>query len=85
MVCDWNINKTYDVKTYNCQRFANDVLNAMGIEAVFTGELERFMTQVQSTNEPEKLDFSFKDQKFATHQELDNYVLGMVLLLFPSF
>jgi hypothetical protein len=88
VILDWNINRTYDQRTNNCQQFVDDLCIKLGIPIKFEGPLGDYL---QNLREKGECDLSFpiseemRDQlgiretkcHFNTHSELDKFVLEL--------
>lgn len=85
VVIDWNLNKTYDQSTANCQHFVDDVCRNLGIVTDFPGPLGEYISRLRekgicdmsfSLNPDLREKFEIKATKhtFNTHADLDTFV-----------
>ena len=68
----YNINKKYSLVFENCQHFVNNILKKLNLKIIKNGEVGKVLKITQ--DEGDIIDFIYKDNKFNTRNELDNYV-----------
>ncbi|KAL9649370.1 hypothetical protein ABK040_016197 [Willaertia magna] len=89
VIIDWNVNKEYSQRNANCQQFVDDLCKALGIPIQFDGVLGDYLNDLRSKGQCEiyfpvsdnmKEEFGIKESKvyFHTHEELDNFVKGLL-------
>ena len=67
---DFNTNRFYGFTSINCQFFVDTILKGIGAELKFEGEMEREINYFKKNGE---LDFTFREHKFNTRKQLDDY------------
>ena len=66
----FNTNRFYDAASNNCQFFVDSILKEIGAELKFEGEMKREIDYFKKYGE---LDFTFREHKFDTRKQLDEY------------
>lgn len=86
VIIDWNVNKTYNQRKYNCQQFIDELCGELGIKLMeFKGPLGKYLSQLRekgrceiafpvSDDMREKLKIRDELVKFQTHQEIDQFI-----------
>lgn len=86
VIIDWNVNKTYDQSTNNCQTFVDDICKALGIDTInFGGALGEYMRKLResgmcelefpiSAEMRERIGLKESKVRFSSHRELDDFV-----------
>jgi len=70
----YNINKTYSLVFENCQHFVKSILNKIKLNVNKEGEVGRVLKIVE--DKCNNIDFIYKNNKFNTRRDLDEYVLN---------
>lgn len=89
VIIDWNLNKTYNQQSANCQQFVDDLCKALGVPINFEGPLGEYLNNLRSRGECEldfpitpdmrvNLDIKEAKKRFHTHQELDDFVKFLI-------
>ena len=78
----YNINKTYSLVFENCQHFVKSILNKIRLNINKEGEVGRILKIVQ--DKCDNIDFVYKNNKFSTRRDLDEYVLNCDFLQLPK-
>ena len=69
----YNINKNYSLVFENCQHFVKNILNKIKLRIIKDGEVGRILKIAQDKGDI--IDFVYKDKKFNSRNELDDYIL----------
>lgn len=69
----YNVNKTYSLVFENCQHFIKAILNKTKLNVNKEGEVGRVLKIVEDRGD--NIDFIFKNKKFDSRKDLDEYVL----------
>lgn len=90
IIIDWNVNKEYNQRNSNCQQFVDELCKGLGIDlSKFEGPLGEYLKNLREKGQcelyfpisqelRENLKIKEKVKKFQTHEELDEFVKGLL-------
>jgi len=91
VIINWNVNKQYNQNENNCQQFVDDVCVELGLnlDKLLHGPLGEYLKALRvkgqcditfpiSDEMREALEIKEKSKKFATHEELDQFVASCI-------
>jgi len=76
--CKWNTERSNSIILDYNQTFVEDLIDAMNLRGNYSkGELGKFLKKLIGSNKPEEVTFSYQNETFKNHEQLDEYCYKM--------